>query len=199
MSKKNSIRHPFYEEVRVPVEETWKDLPEFEGYYQMSTQGRVKSLSRIVPHAKYGTYTVRGKILKQGWDGHYFHVMLYVDTKEYTKLVHRGVLDTFVGPCPEGLWCRHLDGNAKNNRLENLCWDTPQNNQRDKLEHGTDSRDILGNSHKLRYQIGELYEMWKSDEYTTRELAEMFQVTIAAVFYHIRKFKSSGAPKLKER
>lgn len=50
--------------------------------------------------------------------------------------VHRLVLLAFVGPCPEGLETRHLDGNPANNRLENLRYGTPAENGQDRVRHG---------------------------------------------------------------
>ena len=50
--------------------------------------------------------------------------------------VHTLVLETFVGPCPAGMECRHLDGVKTNNRLENLVWGTRQENEADKERHG---------------------------------------------------------------
>jgi DNA-binding CsgD family transcriptional regulator len=52
-------------------------------------------------------------------------------------LVHRVVLEAFIGPCPPGLQCRHLNGNPADNRLDNLCWGTPAQNTEDKRRHGT--------------------------------------------------------------
>lgn len=54
-----------------------------------------------------------------------------------TKKVHRLVLETYVGPCPKGMMCRHLDGNPANNKLDNLCWGTNSENQKDSIKHGT--------------------------------------------------------------
>ncbi len=51
--------------------------------------------------------------------------------------VHRLVLEAFVGPCPEGMECRHLDGDRTNNRLENLAWGTRKENTADSMRHGT--------------------------------------------------------------
>lgn len=51
--------------------------------------------------------------------------------------VHRLILEAFVGPCPPGLECRHLNGKAGDNRLENLAWGTKAENQQDKVRHGT--------------------------------------------------------------
>ena len=50
-------------------------------------------------------------------------------------LVHTAVLETFVGPKPKGLVCRHLDGNSENNRLDNLKWGTPSENGLDCVKH----------------------------------------------------------------
>lgn len=52
-------------------------------------------------------------------------------------LCHRLVLEAFVGPCPEGMECRHLNGIRGDNRLENLCWGTHQENYQDRICHGT--------------------------------------------------------------
>lgn len=51
--------------------------------------------------------------------------------------VHRLILETFIGPCPDGMECCHNDGNPQNNQLCNLRWDTHRNNIRDKASHGT--------------------------------------------------------------
>lgn len=51
--------------------------------------------------------------------------------------LHRAVLEAFVGPCPDGYECRHLDGNPTNNRVENLVWGTPSENMQDRWRHGT--------------------------------------------------------------
>lgn len=54
-----------------------------------------------------------------------------------TKSVHRIVLEAWVGPCPAGLEGCHNDGDYTNNVLSNIRWDTRENNQLDKREHGT--------------------------------------------------------------
>lgn len=54
-----------------------------------------------------------------------------------TRTVHRLVLETFVGQCPAGMEARHLNGDPSDNRLENLAWGTPKENQSDQYRHGT--------------------------------------------------------------
>ena len=54
-----------------------------------------------------------------------------------TRFVHRLVLEAFVGSCPSGMECRHLDGDPSNNRLDNLAWGTRLENYQDSVKHGT--------------------------------------------------------------
>jgi hypothetical protein len=54
--------------------------------------------------------------------------------------VHQLVLETFIGPCPSGMECRHLNGDKTDNRLVNLCWGTRLENSADKVRHGTLAR-----------------------------------------------------------
>lgn len=69
--------------------------------------------------------------------GGYRYVMLNARGECYSHKVARLVLETFVGPCPDGMECRHLDGNKLNDDLENLCWGTRYENIQDKVIHGT--------------------------------------------------------------
>jgi ribosome-binding protein aMBF1 (putative translation factor) len=67
----------------------------------------------------------------------YFCVALWHDGKKKTVGVHRVVLETFVGECPEGHEAAHLNGNKQDNRLENLVWVTKKENHSHKKLHGT--------------------------------------------------------------
>ena len=58
----------------------------------------------------------------------YYQVTLCKSGNHYFKYVHRLILETFVGPCPEDMECLHLDENKKNNNLENLKWGTHSEN-----------------------------------------------------------------------
>lgn len=74
------------------------------------------------------------------------HMAVYLGRKD-CRHVHRLVLEAFVGPCPEGMECRHLDGNPGNNVLSNLAWGTRKENILDRIQHDTsgqklDSKDV---------------------------------------------------------
>lgn len=63
----------------------------------------------------------------------YNEVSLYCNHRVRPVHIHRLVLETFVGPCPAGLECRHLDSNRLNNYLENLKWGTGRENISDRI------------------------------------------------------------------
>jgi hypothetical protein len=67
--------------------------------------------------------------------------------------VHGLVLEAFVGLCPKGLMCCHNDGNAANNHLYNLRWDTSQSNQSDRNRHGTHNKGDRNGRRKLSLDI----------------------------------------------
>jgi hypothetical protein len=130
-------------------QERWKPVPGFEGYYEASDQGRVRSVDRTVAHARWGTIVRKGKILSPGVKSKYGHlgVTLCRDNMGYQKHVHYLVLETFVCPRPPGLECRHLNGDPGDNRLMNLAWGTRRQNSGDRTHgraarHGLDGRWI---------------------------------------------------------
>lgn len=77
-----------------------------------------------------------------GQEGRLSVLVVEADGIRKNYLVHRLILEAFVGPCPEGMECRHLDGDPSNNRLENLRWGTPKENAADRVRHGTIYRGV---------------------------------------------------------
>lgn len=70
--------------------------------------------------------------------GRYLAAQLLRRDKTQERIyVHRAIAEAFFGPCPDGMQCRHLDGNPRNNAVENLAWGTPEENHADKVAHGT--------------------------------------------------------------
>ena len=107
--------------------EYWKDIPEYEGVYQASTLGRIRSIPRYV-YDKIGRIQVqKGCILHQYPTGKYRDyrkVMLWKDNKYKNAPVHRLVASTFV-PNPENKpSVDHIDRNPSNNEASNLRWAT---------------------------------------------------------------------------
>lgn len=176
-------------------EEVFFDVVGWKGFYRVSNYGRIESLPRAVPMVDGRTYRVRGKFLKPAFNGHYYHVILSSSGKEELRLVHRLVLENFVGPAPEGQECLHGDRNTANNRLDNLRWGTPAENYQDRKRHGTTvlgRKFGKGNSRKLKDRVDELLVLWDTGQYTLSELATMFGVTSVTVGYHVKKRRRDG-------
>ena len=105
--------------------------------YFIDKKGNVYSLKPLGPlHPK----PKKPRVVKASITHGYAHVLLHKDGKAYNKRNHRLVLETFVGPCPSGLLCRHLNGNRLDNRLCNLIWGTPKENAMDMIRHGNSVR-----------------------------------------------------------
>ena len=118
--------------------EYWKPVFGFEGAYEVSTHGRVRSVPRPRRQWHGALATVPARILSQdiGSRGHR-RVALYLKGQKTRHLVHRLVLAAFVGPCPPGMEGCHGDGDPSNNHLTNLRWDTKPANAADSISHGT--------------------------------------------------------------
>lgn len=98
--------------------EIWKDLPNYEGFYQVSNYGRVKSLKRLDAIGR----RVNEKILKQSSDKGYLLVNLSKNVSQRTFHVHILVAMAFLGhiPCKFKIVVDHIDNNSLNNNLDNL-------------------------------------------------------------------------------
>lgn len=116
--------------------EQWKDIPQYEKLYQVSDQGQVKSLSRIVDNG-HQLRTVRERILKPSPLNKYLYVTICKEGRNRKAKINVLVLEAFVGPRPENLKSCHNNGNSEDNRLINLRWDTQQSNIQDSVSHGT--------------------------------------------------------------
>jgi hypothetical protein len=102
------------------MKEIWKDIKEYEGLYQVSNMGKVKSLRRI--------HGIINKILSNHLTRGYYSVKLSVNRKEKDFNVHRLVANAFI-PNPLAKPCvNHRDANKCNNEFTNLEWCTHQEN-----------------------------------------------------------------------
>ena len=112
--------------------EIWKDIKGYEGLYQVSNYGRVKSLQRFVNN-NTGKRLVKERILKEGITKRgYIVAALGINN---TKNVHRLVLETFC-PIDEKMDTMHIDNDRTNNRLDNLKWGTRKENLQQMASEG---------------------------------------------------------------
>jgi len=160
--------------------EIWKPVVGYEGLYEVSNLGRVKSLDRVINHKRLKKQTIKGREMKSACVGRTNHrfVSLSKDGKAKAQLIHRLVLISFVGNCPEGMECSHLDGNAENNRLDNLIWETPKENQKRRKDHGTYLWGENAPISKLKSsEVQEIKEMLNDKSITQRTIAKKYKIS----------------------
>lgn len=113
------------------MEEEWRDIKGYEGYYQVSSNGRVRSLDKTVYRKNGTTCFCKGRIIKQNDQGAgYLSVHLCKDGLHNTTLVHRIVALNFIPNPDSKLQVNHIDGNKHNNMVSNLEWCTGKENMK---------------------------------------------------------------------
>lgn len=115
------------------MSENWLPIPGHEGLYEVSDLGRIRSVAHQGP-----TRWVPQRILRQSIGTHgYPKVSLQKDLQAKSHTVHSLVASAFLGPRPEGMEVRHLDGNCLNPVAANLRYGTRSENRYDQVRHGT--------------------------------------------------------------
>lgn len=111
--------------------EIWKDIIGFEGYYQVSNMGRVKSLHRVVHKSNGRIMTFKPKILSinKHYKNGYYSVFLRVFDNFKRKSLHRAVAECFLEPIENKTEINHIDSNKSNNKADNLEWVNRVENQ----------------------------------------------------------------------
>lgn len=111
------------------MNEIWKDVEGYEGLYQVSNLGRIRSLDHDVIHISH----YKGSILKPDTSDRYPYPNLTLckpnPRRTIRKNLHRLIAETFIPNPLRKPYVNHIDGNKANNRIENLEWTTPSENQ----------------------------------------------------------------------
>ena len=154
----------------VNISEVWKDIKGYEGLYQVSNLGRVKSLERIVIRKNGLKQTIRKRILKPQIDqGNYLRVGLNSNGKRKYFFVHRLVCEAFHENSENKPCVNHIDENKANNTASNLEWCTVKEN----CNHGTrNERRAKAQSKPVgQYSFeGKLIKVWQSTNEVERLL-----------------------------
>lgn len=145
--------------------ERWANVVGFGDRYEISDQGNIRRRDnhrRLTPrpHIKTG----------------YYQVGLSVDGRKNHPYIHRLVCEAFSGPCPEGMECRHKDGDRSNNQSTNLAWGTRVEQNQDRNSHGTSNRgERHGLSKLTTEQVLEIRRL-AATGWTQGDLAEQYGV-----------------------
>lgn len=149
-----------------------KEIPNFPGQYA-TEEGEIYSIRSGELKLKPQRLDTKGYLRVNLKDGS-------CPVKDKQINVHTAVLMAFVGPKPDGMECRHLNGNCCDNRLVNLCWGTHQENMQDQVRHGTAACLRKGDEHigsKIHstdvYAIVELHKRG----YLQKVIADAFFIT----------------------
>jgi hypothetical protein len=171
------------------VNEEWRPVVGVDGY-EVSNLGNlrsyrvilvdgyrsIKSGRRAEPKALKLTPNADGYLVWGAYDAEKGKVVQY--------RAHHAVLEAFVGPRPEGLIARHLNGNSADNRVENLAWGTAQENINDRIRHGTDNAGDRSHTVKLTWEkVREI----RASALTPLELAAQYDVTLSNIYKILRR------------
>lgn len=133
--------------------EEWRPVEGYGGAYEVSNLGRVRSFK---VWGSWGATSEAYRILKPATHNsrkrgtNYLKVILCRNGERHQRLVHRLVLEVFVGPPPTLVHqAAHRDGDAQNNRVDNLYWATPAENAADNVRLGVSARGELQGNAKL--------------------------------------------------
>lgn len=151
------------------MEEVWKDIEGYEELYQISNLGRTKSLGRTIERTGpkgnkfYRTYPEKILICHKDLKG-YYRTNLALNGRNTTVKIHRLVAQAFI-PNPENKpQVNHINGNKKDNRVENLEWTTNNENMKHAYNTGLfDDRDMKHRKKVGQYtKEGKLIKEWNS-------------------------------------
>lgn len=141
------------------MDEIWKDIPNTNGYYQISNFGNARSVDREITYSNGTIHHHKGRPLRTGenLDGYLFIGYPTSNGKQVTKLIHRLVAMMFVDGYADGLEVNHKDENKHNNRADNLEWCTREYNNSYGSNPVNRSESYKNNSYAKRTKIVVVY------------------------------------------
>src|SRR5690606_23803113 len=149
--------------------EYWKGIPGYDGWYEASTMGRIRSWRGVGNNQTYMAPRRENPLILSPGEarGGYLSVHLSMSGAVVTWRVNRLILITFEGDEPDLLAC-HRNGDCKDNRLSNLYWGTVEENVADKVRHGSHRRGTEVPVHVLTEEdVMEMRRLWVSEHRPT--------------------------------
>lgn len=160
--------------------EEWRDIEGYEGLYQVSSLGRIRSLTRICKVGK-GLRKLDGRVLKQYKYLGYMVLVLY-DKKANKKIcrVHRAVAKAFVAG-DTSLVVNHKDGVRHNNHVDNLEWVTQKENIRHASTFLRKGAIIDGRPYNAKLDWAQVLTICSLKSYTTKKLSKHFSIPTSSI------------------
>jgi DNA-binding transcriptional regulator YiaG len=160
--------------------EIWIDVSGFEGLYQISNLGRVKSLDRQKNY-NGGLSISKGRFLSFDKSSDYCRVTL-VDKNSNKKrfLVHRLVCENFLFNKKQKRTVNHIDGNKKNNFLNNLEWMSYSENHKHAYKNGLKNKKGVKH-HLSKFSENDIKFIRSKTKLSIRQLSELFNVHIETI------------------
>lgn len=167
------------------MEVVYKEIDGYPGY-RVGDDGSIQSHWRSSRWGRVFTkdwHPMKPSVKKDRTPGRaYMYLNLVKDGKARTFRVHRLVLTAFVGPCPEGMETRHINGNPMDNRLENLAWGTPEQNREDNHRLKTYQKGGKHSQAKLtEEQVVEIRRLYATGKLLQREIADRFSISVSCI------------------
>lgn len=164
--------------VFITMKEVWKDIKGYEGQFQVSNLGRVKSLCRKVSFGKnYRTIPEKIRKNQKHTSGYEAIVLAYKGKNIY---IHRLVANAFISNPKNLKFVNHINGKKTDNRVENLEWCTPKENCAHALKIGC-LKNIIGSNHHLTVlnekQVIEIRSKYIPKKYTQKMLGDEYGVS----------------------
>lgn len=160
--------------------EIWLPIKGFDGRYEISNLGRVKSLSGKMWGRKPKGERILSPVLNNG----YYRFLLYANGRRSIKSVHRVVAEAFIVKPESKCQVNHINGIKTDNRVENLEWVTAKENivhaHRTGLTNVAKGSRVHGSKLKEE-QIPVIRSKYKSGAYTQQELADEFSVSLMTI------------------
>lgn len=169
------------------MEEIWKPVVGYEGKYEVSSLGRVRSVDRMsLLKNRWGGTMLRhykGRVIKRGRHNQDYALMSFGHSDK--RLLHHVVAEAFIGPRPRGLMVLHRDGNKQNCAANNLYYGTGQDNHADAVVHGSVSYNGRRKICPVMYLV--IADMYKSGLWTQQQIAKLYGITHSMVSYIVRR------------